>query len=304
MNERRVSYLYVILGASLWGGIGVFAKFLAKLGFTTMQVVTIRVAVSALVMTVYLLFKDPRLLKIRPRDCGYFIGTGIVSLVLFNYCYFTCINLSSISVAAVLLYTAPTFVSLLSIPLFHERMTGGKAAALAMTFAGCFLTAGALGGGGRVSPAVLLSGLGSGLLYALYTLCGKFALRRYDSDTVSAYTFLFGAAATLPFTGLWRQGALLAQPRTLACCLGIGVLCCMVPYILYTRGLTGVEASRASILATVEPAVAALLSMAVFGERLTPGKTAGMLLILGAIFVVNARPSVAAGDAGRTEPAG
>ena len=69
--------------------------------------------------------------------------------------------------------------------------------------------------------------------------------------------------------------------------LGIGVLCCVFPYLLYTQGLAGVETGQAAIMATVEPAVAALVSFALYGESLLGAKGVGILLIFAAVAVLN-----------------
>ena len=69
--------------------------------------------------------------------------------------------------------------------------------------------------------------------------------------------------------------------------LGIGVLCCALPYCLYTDGLRHVEAGKAAILATVEPFVAALLGILVYHEAVTPYKLLGMAAILGAVVLLN-----------------
>ena len=111
------AYLSIISGACLWGLIALFFKFLSACGFSPLQVVTLRVLVAALLMTAIILKIDPSLLKIRWRDSWLFIGTGLLSLVFFNYCYFRAIDGSSISIAVLLLYTAPVFVMLLSLIL-------------------------------------------------------------------------------------------------------------------------------------------------------------------------------------------
>ena len=125
-----------MIGASLWGGIGVFFNMLSDVGFTQMQVVAIRVTAAAVALTLYLLATDRAKLRVKLRDCWCFVGTGIVSLVFFNWCYFTAIQMTSLAVAAVLLYTSPIFVMLFSAVLFHEALTPRKLVALVVTFIG------------------------------------------------------------------------------------------------------------------------------------------------------------------------
>lgn len=123
--------------ASLWGFIGLFSYILMFYDFSPVQVIAVRTIAGALFMTAFLLMRSPALLKINLRDIWMFIGTGIISVVLFNLFYLTTFMLSSLSVAVMLLYTAPVFVMLLSLLLFKERLTFSKILALCSTISGC-----------------------------------------------------------------------------------------------------------------------------------------------------------------------
>lgn len=90
------------------------------------------------------------LAKINLRDIWMFIGTGIISVVLFNLFYLTTFTLSSLSVAVMLLYTAPVFVMLLSLLLFKERLTFSKILALCSTISGCLFCQALLPAAGNV----------------------------------------------------------------------------------------------------------------------------------------------------------
>ena len=59
--------------------------------------------------------------------------------MLFSWCYFTGMQAASLAVMAVLLYTAPVFVMLMSIVFFREKLTGAKLTALVLCLAGCVL---------------------------------------------------------------------------------------------------------------------------------------------------------------------
>ncbi len=281
--------LYIVAGAALWGAIGVFFNYLAALGLQPLQIVALRVGSAALAFTLYLVLSGKKdLLKIAPRDAVYFVGTGIFSLVFFNWCYFNTIELASLAVAAVLLYTSPVWIVLLAAVFFHERLSPQKILAVLLTLLGTALIVGVFSGGGeRLSPLAVLLGLGSGFGYALYSIFGKFALAKYAPETVSAYTFIFATVGAVPLAAAygWTDAYLL--PQTWLGTFGIGVVCCLLPFVLYTRGLEQVEAGKAAVLATVEPAVAALFSVALYHEPLDVAKIGGMALIFAAILLLN-----------------
>lgn len=293
MNRKATAS--VILAGILWGMLSIFVKTLSAAGISALGISMIRLTVAAVVFTAVVALRAPERLRIRWRDSWMFIGTGIVSVVLFNCCYFSTIVNSQASVAVVLLYTSPAFILLLSALLFRERITARKLAALGMTFAGCVLVAGLAGGGSGIPPLVLLTGLGSGLFYALYTIFGRYALEKYDTMTVTAYTFLFGTLGALPVGAPGETlRIVLARPSLVLWCLGVGVVGTVLPYFFYTWGLQRMEPGRAAILVAVEPLVGAVIGMTLFQESHNPAKLLGIGLILGAIVILNAGERVPA----------
>ena len=286
---RTRAYLYIIGAAALWGLIGLFVKTIAGQGFTSMQIVALRAMASASCITLVMLWKGLGQLRIDWRDCWMFVGTGIFSLVFFNFCYFNRIQSSSLAVAALLLYTAPAFVMLMSLLLFGESFTAKKALALVCTFIGCGCVTGAFEGGLKLTLSGLFYGLGSGFGYALYSIFGKYAVQKYSSLTITAYTFYFAVLAAVPLAGFDSVAVSKINLTTIGGSLGLGLVCAVIPYLLYTNGLEQVEPGQASILATIEPFVAAAVGMLCFAEPMTMSKAIGMLLIFCSIVILNIR---------------
>ena len=159
---KTKAYLYIITAAVCWGLIGLFVRTLAAHGFSSMQMVALRSLAAAICVTLPLLRSGRAFLRIRLRDLWLFAGTGICSLVFFNYCYFNAMQQTSLAVAALLLYTAPVFVMLMSLVCFGEAFTRTKALALLLTFSGCACVTGVLGSSVTLTLSGLLYGLGSG----------------------------------------------------------------------------------------------------------------------------------------------
>lgn len=177
---------------------------------------------------------------------------------------------------------------LFSAVLFGERLTRRKLCALVLTVLGCGLATGALTGGLSVAPSALAFGLASGIGYALYTIFGKFALRDYDSQTITAYTMLFASLGVLPLAQpIHAAQIVFSSPSMALLAISGGVLCTVLPYLLYTKGLEQVDAGRAAVIACIEPVVAALVGMLWFGEPLAWERFAGMALVLSAIALLN-----------------
>ncbi|MBQ2751787.1 MAG: EamA family transporter [Oscillospiraceae bacterium] len=287
--DRKTGTIMIVAAGILWGSMSIFVNALTALGMTSMQISVSRSLFTPFLLIPILYKMDKKLIAIAPRDWYYFLGTGIFSLLFFNWCYFNAIKASSASVAAVLLYTAPIFVVLMSAALFGEKLTKKKLAALAVTFIGCVLVSGVLSQGQSIGTKALLMGLGSGFGYSLYSIFGRYALAKYHSLTVTLYTIMFCAVGSLILSAAETGVLLPAQLFTakgLVIAVLMSVVTCAAPYVLYTSGLRYVESGRASIYATVEPAVATIISVTVFSEQLTLTKISGMLMIFLSVVIL------------------
>ena len=291
MTNRSLPVGAVLLAGFLWGTIGIFVRRYSALGMDSWQIVGIRCVVTVIILFIYLFFFQREQMRIRMKDLWCFVGTGIFSILFFNLCYFRAIVLTNLSVAAVLLYTAPAFVMILSYFLFREPLSPKKGIALVMAFLGCTLVTGILGKAVAVTPAGIACGLGAGFGYALYTIFGRYALDRgYSSMTITFYTFLMASVGVLPFMKLKTTvTALTGNPGMLLFSLFFVLASTVLPYFVYTWGLLYVENGMASIIASIEPVVASCLGVLVFGEFMTLSEMAGIFLVLGSIILCNIR---------------
>ena len=280
----------VLAAGTFWGTMGFFARSLYAAGFGPLEVAQTRITTGLIFVGLFILIFNRKQFKVKMKDIWCFLGTGIVSLLLFSTCYFSALNYTSLAVAAILLYTAPFFVMLMSLVLFKEKMNGKKIIALLLAFTGCVLVSG-VGGDENISWIGILLGLGSGFFYALYSIFGRYAINRgYGAWTMTFYTFLF-CSVGCAFLCDWQVigNAVQADNTVLLWVLGLGFVTAFLPYVLYSTGLENMESSKASILASVEPVVSALFGVFVFHETLTLWGILGILMVLGAIVVLNVK---------------
>ncbi len=285
----NLSAIYVLLAGILWGFMGVLVRTLNEQGLGSMEICFLRGAVTFVVMLGGLLVLNRKALVIRWKDVWCFIGTGAFSVAFFNFCYFKTMTLTSLSVAAVLLYTAPAFVMLMSAFLFKEKLSGRKLLALLFAFLGCAFVSGIAGGRGTLSAVGILYGLGAGFGYALYSIFGRYALiKGYGSVTISFYTFLFSAIATFFFADVQTVISVMGSSSGLLVkTVLLVLLVTLLPYLSYTKGLNGMENGAASVLASIEPVVATLVGILLYKETLSVWNVLGIGLVLGSIVLIN-----------------
>ena len=283
--KQTLPCLSILLGASLWGLIGLFNRGLTAAGLSAQTIVAVRNLGGWAVLTLVLLAGKRQALKVKLRHLPYFFGTGVVSVVLFTLCYFSCQQMASLAAAAILLYTSPAFVVVLSALLWRDRITPRKLLALALAFLGCGFVSGLGSGGLALTPLSLGLGVASGFFYGLYSIFARYALAHYAPLTVTYYTFLFAGLGSLPLIRTGELGAF-SQSGPVWLAFGLVVVATVLPYLLYTGGLAKVDSGRAAILASVEPAVAALVGVLAFQEPMSPGILSGLGCILATVYLL------------------
>lgn len=287
--KSRLGDASVLLAAAMWGCIGLFTRAMQAAGFTTVQTVAVRAIITFLLTAVIILIVNPKLFKINPRDLWMFFGTGILSFLFFNVCYMSSISENSLSVACILLYTAPIWVASLSIPLFKEKMTSQKTIAFVLAFGGCIMIC--CSNTLKLTKIGLVFGLCSGLGYALYSIFGKYAAAKYNSLTITFYTFLFGSLGALPLCDVPNLLPLVSNFKGALLSVGVAMVCTVLPYLLYTYGLSKTGASKASVIAVFEPAVASTVGVLFFDESLGVLGFGGLILVMaGLIYLEIGKP--------------
>ena len=286
-TQKKAPAAAILAAAVLWGVIGLWNRRLMAAGLSPLSIVLVRNLGGCALLVLFFALRDRRVFRVKPRHLPYFFGTGVVSVLLFTVCYFSCQKLCSLAAASVLLYTAPSFVVLLSAALWREPVTGKKLLALALTLAGCACVCGVFSGGLSVTLPGALLGLGSGFFYALYSVFGRYALAHYPPLTVTVWTFLFAGPASLALLRPAELAAAFApDPVLWLTALALAVCSTAAPYVLYTWGLARMEPGRASILASLEPVAASLTGVLAFGEPMGPLTALGILCVLAGVYIL------------------
>ena len=305
--KRLVAVIYVLVAGCMWGCMGVLVRMMGKINLTSMEIVFLRSAVTLIAMIIFLLVRGRECFRVKIKELWCFVGTGAFSITFFNYCYFKTITYTSLSVAAILLYTSPVFILVMSAILFKEKITVNKTIAVVLAIFGCTFVTGLVGGENGLTPMGILCGLGAGFGYALYSVFGRYALNKgYSSLTITLYTFVFSTISTFFMTsfveiitkmesvssiliGTYMDGCVGGDKTALM--LAVVVLLIlwvtMFPYLLYTKGLSLLDNGTASVVAAVEPVVATLIGIIIYKEEINLYIFVGIGLVLASIILIN-----------------
>lgn len=275
-----VGYAYVMCAALMWGLIGPLSKLSFAAGMDTVEVAFWRTTLAWFLFAGQAV-KD-RETRVAWRDLPAVAGFGVVGIAGLFGTYVVAVAAGGAALASVLLYTAPAWVALMSWLFLKEPMSGFKVAAVGATVLGVIgVSLGAAGGGGLVIGAKAVTfGLLSGITYALYYIFGKYYLNRYRTPTLFLYALPVGSLTLLPFVHFTRPTLAGAVP-----CLVLAVVSTYASYSVYYAGLKRLEATRAAVVATLEPVMAAVLAYVMFGECFSPFGYFGAGLIIGSVLL-------------------
>lgn len=286
---KKLAVALVVIAGTLWGIIGVFVRNLQSMGLSSMHIVCIRMVLSAVMFSVFILIFDRKLFRIKLKDMWCFLGTGVLSVATFSFCYFKAIELSSLSQASILLYTAPIFVMLFSMIFFKEKLNFLKILSIILAFLGCVFVTG-VSSNGTFDFVAVTYGLLSGVCYALYSIFSRFALNRnYSPLTITLYTFIFSGVASLFVIDIKPVYKLITSSGyDFWYCLLFALLSSVLPYLTYTLSLKHIKSSTASIIATIEPVVATVTGVFVFSESIAfPMGYIGIAFVVFSIVLIN-----------------
>ncbi len=285
---KKLAFIQIILAGILWGTSGIFVRYLAPYGFTSLQMTFFRSIVSCVCMSLFILIHNKNLFKVSLKELLLFAGSGI-SFFLTASCYFYSMQATSISTAVVLMYTAPIFVMIYSVMFLNEKLTPIKTLAVITMIAGCSLVSGIIGGL-KFNGVGIIAGFMSGIAYSSYNILTKIQMKN-NSNPISAilYCFFFAVLIGAFTCGVDKipQSMAIAPHVTLPLVIGMGLMTCITPYFLYTLALKKIPAGTAASLGIIEPMAATLFSVILFNEPLSKASVCGIVLILGAVFMLS-----------------
>lgn len=285
-SRPAVGAALVVAAAALWASLGIFGRLAFDHGISAFEVASVRAFLGFLaVLPLVFLRRAPiARLRVRPRDLPLVIGYGMVGVGFFYFVYLFAIDRLPIAVAAALLYTAPALVVAIAWLMRWEPIRPRRLIPLALVLLGVFLVTGAFRALSDVDRLGVAAGVASGFAYAIFTVLGKRVRRGYDVVTTIFFAYGVGAAVLALVAPPWS--VLIAHPDALGLLALMGVGPTLVAALLFYAGIRHIDASTASILATIEPVIAAALALAWLGEGIAIETIAGTALILTAAILL------------------
>lgn len=296
-DRTRLGYAMVATAATLFAVNGSVSKIVLSSGLSSLELAQIRTTCAALGLLAFLLaFARPHL-RVSRRELLFLAAFGVVGVALVQWLYFVAIHNLPVGVALLIEFTAPLFVALFARFVYKERIRRRIWVAVVFCIAGLALVV-ELWAGVAFSTVGVSAALGGAFALTTYLLMAERERRHRDAVSLSFYGFLFAALLWSVVQPLWRfpwsvlgdsvslQGNLSDYSAPIWLLVGfIVVVGTMITFSLLTGALRHLSATRASIVATLEPVIATVVAWLWLGETFGPAQLVGGAVVLTGIFV-------------------
>jgi len=276
VSRESEGLFLVLVSAVSFGFQPIFAKFAYAQGVGVDELLFVRFLLAFLIMGT-LLATSRRLILPKKMDLLALIILGALVYFMQSTFYYSALLFSPVAIVALLLYTYPVFVTLGAYMLGWEQVPRRLAGVFIMALIGLVLVANPFGT--AIGLGVFLA-FASAIIYTIYILAGSKVLRRVKGEVAAFYVMV---AASVSF-GL--AGALTDSIRLNWSVAGwfwvltIALVCTVIAITTFFMGISRIGPSRAALISLIEPITSVLLSLAIFGNKLTASQWFGGLLIL------------------------
>jgi DME family drug/metabolite transporter len=282
-------YLLILSAASCWGLIGIFSSLAFSQGVEPMEVAFWRALITWICFGAQAFIRKET--RVDKKDLPLLAVFAVFGISVFYIAYQYAVKTGGAAFAAVLLYTAPAWVVVFSYFIYREKLTKIKVAAVILVISGVYLiskTGGNAHGGATLGIVAIVSGLTSGFCYSLYYTIGKYFSQKYSSSTLFLYVLPIGMLGILPFVHFVHK-----TPLAWLALVSVSVISTFIANYCYYNGLKYLEAGRASIVATIEPVIAAVAAYVFLGEYFTfLGYWGAALVIIAVVATIYEKSSV------------
>jgi len=292
-QKKLHGMLLASLASSLWAISGISGEILfKKFNFSSDWLVSTRTLISGILLFLIVIFIEKKSI-LRPLknkiDCAGIILFGTAGMYLVQYTYFKTIELSNVSFATILQFTAPFFI------FIYESIKNKKVPAvstvilLLMTILGViFIATKGNFSNLSVSLEALLLGIISAIMIAFYSTYPKKLLKKYGSITVVGWGMIVGSIISNAIHPIWKtEGDVNIQ--SIIQVMIVVILGTSIAYLIYIASLNYISSSLAGILTAFEPVLAAILSVAIFGLKFSFIEIVGFILVFVSIFILEKR---------------
>ncbi|WP_313529607.1 EamA family transporter [Anaerotignum sp.] len=290
-GKKKAGILITLSGGICWGISGCFGQYLfVEKGITAEWLVTIRLIYAGiLLIAMGLILQKNKMWDVfkDKADRKQLLIFSILGMLLCQYTYFAAIEHSNAGTATVLQSLNPLVI--LAVVCVKEIRYPSKleVGAIISALLGTFLlsTHGDIHNMSLTGMALFL-GLSSAVCAALYNLLSGGLMKKYGVYVVVGFGMLIAGIVMTVIVRPWKYD-ILWDGQTIWAVLGVVVIGTAVAFSLYLKGVSMVGPFMGSLLGSIEPVTAIVVSLLFLGSAFHPIELVGFILVLGTVYVLS-----------------
>ncbi|TQQ84447.1 EamA family transporter [Peptacetobacter hominis] len=290
MEDRRKGIMLVLIATTFWGLMGINSRILSNSGLSAMDIAFIRCSVAGVLFFIYMLIRKPEDLK---SGIGAVVAGavyGIICFVLGFMTYNVSVARVPISVATVLMFTNPIWVSIFGAVIFKDKMTKKKVAVIIMCILGCVCISDVISTGGNNLDVIgVAAGLINGITFAMQIVIPRFFEGKYSKDSILVYGFISSTIVLsffADFSNIASAFTGVYSVRVIINAFAIAVLSTFIASTFYVKSTEYIETQVTSILVSLEPILGSVFAFIIFGETMSEIQLLGAFIVISAACIL------------------
>ena len=288
---RQTGILMMLVATFFWGFMGISSRYLNEINFNSYDISFVR-SISGFIFTgILILFTNRTAFKVGLRGLAFCTFYGILNFSIGISAYSFAVARIPLSVATVLMFSNPIWVSILGYIFFKDKIGLKKIIVISTCIFGCMCIIDIFSTkGSNLDTLGILAAIFNGMTFAMQIVLPRFVDEKIQKDTLLLYGFMSSSIFLLFFADPSRLISRLtssSEPIFYSIhILIIGILCTFVANTLYIKSTHYIGTSLPSMMVALEPTFASILAFFIFGENMTIIQVIGALIVIGSVIAM------------------
>lgn len=293
MNDinKKKGILMMIFATLFWGIMGISSRFLNQISYTSMEIAFIRTFTSAILTTFFVMATDKNSFKINFKGLLFCSFYGLLTFSFGISLYSISVSRIPISVATILMFSNPIWVTFFNYVFFKERISAKTTVIIGFCIFGCMCIIDIFStGGNNLDMIGIITGVGNGMTFALQIVLPKFVENKISKSSILLYGFWSASICLLFFIDPAKMIIKVTTSSNmlfyLANILSIGALSTFVANTFYVKSTQYIGTALPSMMVALEPVFASIIAFFVFGENMKPIQFIGAFIVILSVFAM------------------
>ncbi len=271
----------VSYGMNPLGALPMYAE-----GINTNSVLFYRYSLAALALMLFMIIRR-KTFSVTWKEIGILAPLGVLfaisSLTLYGAFHYI-----GAGIACSLLFVYPVMVAIMMALFFKEKVSVVTAGSIIMALGGIWLLYNGNGAESLNTTGTLLV-MGSALSYSIYIIVVNKSSLRMSSVKMTFYVLLFCLLTLFANTVISGENSSIQALDSIemwTCAILLALFPTVISLLLMVESIHGIGSTPTAILGALEPLTAVVIGVTLFGEKLTPRLSLGILLILAAVIMI------------------